>query len=150
KGAKTFLTRRLATFGGNAGILTKLHAEDMTAPFSGRDEMTKAKLVRKQGGTAHSEKAVDNGLFWIIRHQRDDGGWSLDTSGQCHEGGCPPRPAMQSDTGATGLALLPLLGAGHIHTVKTRYQANVRFGLNWLIEHQQPNGDLHIGGSPLS
>ena len=53
-----------------------------------------------------------------LRHQRNDGGWSLDTSP------VPGQPAarrtdrriVESDTAATGLALLPLLGAGHIHT----------------------------------
>jgi hypothetical protein len=150
KDPKATLTRRLSNLGGKAGLLTVLHSEDMTAPFSGRDPMTKAKMVRREGGTVRSEKAVDDGLDWIVRHQRPDGAWSLDTSGQCQNGGCPPRLAMTSDTGATGLALLPLLGAGHIHTVKTRYQANVRTGLNWLVECQQATGEMFTGGDPLS
>ena len=149
KGAKAPLTRKLSNLGGKAGLLTTLHSEDMTAPFSGRDAMTKANLVRREGGTVHSEKAVDNALAWIVRHQRADGGWSLDTSGQCQGAGCPPRQAMTSDAAATGLALLPLLGAGHIHTVKTRYQANIRHGLSWLLDNQQGSGELFIGGDPL-
>jgi hypothetical protein len=52
---------------------------------------------------------------------------------------------MESDTAATGLALLPLLGAGYCHTVKSRYQDSVRRGLAWLVEHQQPDGNLFIG-----
>jgi hypothetical protein len=150
KSTKAAPTRRLSSLGGKAGALTLLHAEDMTAPFSGRDPLTKAKMVRREGGTARSEKAVDNGLDWIVRHQRPDGAWSLDTSGQCQGAGCPPRMAMIADTGATGLALLPLLGAGHIHTVKTRYQANIRTGLGWLLECQQPTGEMFTGGDPLS
>ena len=35
-----------------------MHVEDMTAPFSGRDPDTKAKLVRREGGSIASEKAV--------------------------------------------------------------------------------------------
>jgi hypothetical protein len=150
KDPKATLNRRLTNFGGKAGVLTVLHSEDMTAPFAGRDPLTKAKMVRREGGTVRSEKAVDNGLDWIVRHQRADGAWSLDTSGQCQGDGCPPRMAMHSDTGATGLALLPLLGAGHIHTVKTRYQANVRTGLTWLLECQQATGEMFTGGDPLS
>ena len=46
--------------------------------------------------------------------------------------------------------MLPLLGAGHIHTVKSRYQQNVRKGVDWLVEHQNPAGDLFIGGDRMS
>src|SRR5262249_10190691 len=79
---------------GLSGIATRLHAEDMSAPFSGRDPAMKAKLVRREGGTVHSEKAVQDGLDWIVRHQRSDGGWSLNTRGQCHGDGCPDRGSM--------------------------------------------------------
>jgi hypothetical protein len=104
-------------------------------------------MVRREGGTVQSEKAVEDGLDWMVRHQRPDGGWSLNFHAQCRGNGCPPQSAMESDTAATGLALLPLLGAGHIHTVKSRYQANVRQGIDWLIAHQQPTGELFIGGA---
>lgn len=127
-------------------MIAPMHFEDMTAPFSGRDEATRAKLVRREGGTIHSEKAVEDGLHWLIRHQRADGSWSLNFQDSCHEGGCPPQEAMETQTGATGLALLPLLGAGHIHNKKTRYQINVRQGLDWLVANQQINGDLWIVG----
>ena len=30
---------------------TRLHTEDMTAPFSGRSGPTKAQLIRREGGT---------------------------------------------------------------------------------------------------
>jgi hypothetical protein len=62
----------------------------------------------------------------------------------------PRADRLESDTAATGLALLPLLGAGHIHTEKSRYQGNVRKALDWLVSHQQPNGDLFVGGGPLT
>ncbi|MGO9596754.1 MAG: hypothetical protein ACLP7Q_01905 [Isosphaeraceae bacterium] len=51
---------------------------------------------------------------------------------------------------ATGLALLPMLGAGYIHTVKCRHQDSVRRGLQWLVQHQQPSGDLFVGGPGIS
>ena len=112
-------------------------AETISAPFSGRDGLTRAKLLRREGGTAKSEKSVDDGLDWIVRHQRADGSWSLNFHDQCQAEPCPFQPARtQSDTAATGLALLPLLGAGHIHTVKCRHQDAVRRGLEWLTAHQ--------------
>lgn len=119
----------------------------LTAPFSGRSSAQRAKLVRREGGSVESEKAVERGLDWIVRHQNPNGSWSLDTNPRCaKKHPCPHRPAMQSDTAATGLALLPLLGAGHSHTDPGRYQANVRRGLDWIVHHQKPNGDLYVGG----
>ena len=114
-------------------------AESISAPFAGRQGLTRAKLLRREGGTARSEKSVDDGLDWIVRHQRADGSWSLNFHDQCQASPCPFQLARtQSDTAATGLALLPLLGAGHIHTVKCRYQESVRRGLEWLTAHQLP------------
>jgi len=130
--------------GSGVGGGLAIHTEGLTAPFSGRQGMVKAKLLRREGGTVRSEKAVEDGLDWLIRHQQLDGGWSLNFQGRCSGQGCPGQASMESEAAATGLALLPLLGAGHIHTAKTRYQSNVRKGLDWLVEHQQPNGELNI------
>ena len=81
-----------------------------------------------------------------MRHQRADGSWSLNFHDQCQASAVPvPVARIESDTAATGLALLPLLGAGHIHTVKSRYQDSVRRGLEWLTAHQNADGDLFIG-----
>ncbi len=117
----------------------------VTAPFSGRQGLTRARLVRREGGTAQSEKSVEDGLDWLVRHQRVDGSWSLNYHEQCQGNVCPHRPVLESDTGATGLALLPLLGAGYIHTVKSRHQDSVRRGIAWLVDHQQADGNLFIG-----
>ena len=118
--------------------------------FAGRSGAMKAKLLLKEGGTKESERAVELGLEWLARHQRPDGGWSLDTSGQCSKAGCPPRMAMESNTGATGLALLPFLGAGHTHVDKGRYQTTIRRGLAWLMKVQRGSGELYTGGSGIS
>ena len=133
---------------GLASSINLPHSEDLTAPFSGRgDPKLKARLLRREGGTVHSEKAVEEGLAWIIRHQGQDGGWALNFQGQCNgPGGCPAHDVAESESAATGLALLPLLGAGHIHTVKSRYQPNIRGGLDWLLKHQQADGALLSGG----
>lgn len=117
----------------------------VTAPFAGRQALARARLVRREGGTARSEQAVEDGLDWIVRHQRPDGSWGLNFRDQCHDGGCPQGAVMNSDTAATGLALLPLLGAGQIHTVKCRHQSAVRLGVFWLVKHQQRDGNLFVG-----
>jgi hypothetical protein len=125
-------------------------ADDITAPFSGRQGLDRAQLVRREGGTVHSEKAVEDGLAWIVRHQRADGSWSLNFQEQCGANACPRQPAIETDTAATGLALLPLLGAGYIHNVKCRHQDSVRRAIEWLVGHQQPNGDMFVGGPGIS
>ena len=102
-------------------------------------------MVLREGGTAKSEKSVEDGIAWLVRHQRADGAWSLNYAEQCQGGGCTHTQVMESDTAATGLALLPLLGAGYSHTVKSKYQDSVRRGIDWLVENQQPNGNLFIG-----
>lgn len=144
--APDLATEQVRVPGKGKGMAMALHVEGLSAPFSGRQGMARAKLVRREGGTVRSEKAVEDGLDWLVRHQRPDGSWALNFHGQCQGAGCPEQFCLESETAATGLALLPLLGAGHIHTVKTRYQANVRKGLEWLVEHQQTSGELYING----
>ena len=141
----TLLTELSISGSGKAGPHFPALADHITAPFSGRSGLDRAVLVRREGGTVHSEKAVEEGLAWIVRHQRANGSWSLNFQEQCQAQGCPSQHVMDSDTAATGLALLPLLGAGYIHTVKCRHQDAVRRGIEALVQHQQPNGDLFTG-----
>jgi hypothetical protein len=127
------------------GIALPNLATSIVAPFSGRSGLSRAKLVRREGGSAKSEQSVEDGLDWLVRHQREDGSWGLNFQDHCQGAPCPAQTAMESDTAATGLALLPLLGAGYVHTVKSKHQEAVRRGLEWLVEHQQPDGDLFVG-----
>lgn len=119
----------------------------LMVPFSGRGVEEKARLVRREGGTKESEKAVERGLDWIARHQRPDGAWSLDTNPFCQGTPCPGFNTSVSDAAATGLALLPLLGAGHSHTQPGRYQKSIERGLAWLVKNQKPSGEIFTGGS---
>ena len=124
-------------------------AENISVPFTGRQGSNRAKLLQREGGTAGSEKSVADGLDWIVRHQRSDGSWSLDYHEQCRAPTCrPERPSTKSDTAATGLALLSLLGAGHNHVVNDQYQLPVQRGLKWLTSHQSSDGDLFVGQRP--
>jgi hypothetical protein len=118
-----------------------------TVPFTGRSGAAKAKLLIREGGTKESEKAVEIGLDWISRHQNPDGSWSLDVRNRCTAVPCPGEAAQISDSGATGLALLPFLGAGHTHRDKGRYRGTIERGLIWLIRTQRPDGAIDPGGS---
>ncbi len=90
---------------------------------------------------------VADGLDWLVRHQFDDGSWSLSASthpdcrGQCTND--PPFwvSSAQGRTAATGLALLPLIGSGSSPT-QGPYRAQVCKGINLLMAMQWPNGSL--------
>jgi len=77
KGGTTLLTELSISGGGKAGPHFPGLADQIMAPFSGRSGLDRAQLVRREGGTVHSEKAVEEGLAWIVRHQRPNGSWSL-------------------------------------------------------------------------
>jgi hypothetical protein len=90
------------------------------------------------GGTDDARQAIRRGLDWLKRVQLSDGRWEL------HQG-YPDAgsPTIKSDTGATGLALLSLLGDGHTHRSGDFIETMDR-GLKWLRQIQDPaTGDLH-------
>ncbi len=114
--------------------------------LSGRGN--RAGLVARYGGTPASEKAVAAALKWLAMHQCPDGGWSFDLTrvptcrGQCRNSG---REA-EARIAATGLALLPFLGAGQTHKTG-KYTTTVKNGLYFLVSHMKvaPKGNLMTG-----
>jgi hypothetical protein len=97
--------------------------------LGGRGTEARAKLVKSGGGTKESERAVELGLAWLARHQNPDGSWSFQHG--------PDDPGyLDCPTGATGLALLALLGAGHTHKEGV-YRSQVNLGLKYLIDHME-------------
>ena len=99
--------------------------------LDGRGPQTRANLVQSGGGTRQSERAVEMGLRWLVVHQRDDGSWNFDhTKSRC-KGLCRNPGKESSTTAATGLALLPFLGAGYTHA-DGPYQEDVKRGLYYL------------------
>lgn len=115
--------------------------------FGQRSAKNRASAVRRQGGSKLSEKAVELGLEWLAKHQSEDGRWSLhnfhtagDCMGQCNSTG------RNSDTAATGLALLPFLGAGYTQR-RGEYKRTVESGLLWLVTDQLENGSFRNSAS---
>ncbi len=90
-----------------------------------------------------TEEAIELGLVYLAGQQLPSGGWSLQLAGD------EPNPAglggatIRSDTAATGLGLLSFLGAGYHHR-GDKYSDVVRQGLQFLLDHQRPDGDLFI------
>ena len=112
--------------------------------FTLRQGDTRKQYIELFGGTEETEKAVNRGLVWITQHQNADGSWSLNHFNENCKGKHPDCNGLggeASNTAATGLALLPLLAAGNTH-VDGEYAKQVAAGLQWLIDHQKPDGEL--------
>lgn len=106
--------------------------------LAGRTERAKAGSLDKVGSKDDIKRAVSSGLAWVVRQQREGGNWQL------HAGGYPDPGSrtFRTDTGATALALLALLGDGHTHR-DGDYQEEVAKGLRWLRGAQKVDGDFH-------
>ncbi len=94
----------------------------------------RGELLKAQGGTEKTEQAVSQGLSWLSRQQKPDGHWEL------HQG-YPDAGQLRTSTGATALALLTFLGAGHTHQ-EGLYKDKVARGLKWLRGVQKKGGPL--------
>jgi hypothetical protein len=122
-------------------------AAQATAAYAARRGPARAAAVRGRGGSAASEAAVERGLAWLALHQADDGSWRFDLSGCRCDDGCSHAGTIGSTTAATGLALLPFLGAGHTQ-LDGVYQETVSRGLYYLVSRLRPTprgGDLCEG-----
>jgi hypothetical protein len=108
--------------------------------YAGRQTGARGKSLGAQGGNEASERAVKLGLKWLAEHQAENGSWSF------AHGPDDPGQLGGATTGATGLALLAFLGAGHTHRVvkgQNEYRTNVNRGLNYLIGQVKKGKDGH-------
>jgi hypothetical protein len=117
-----------------------------------------AKGRASQGSTQGTEKAVLEGLRWLMRHQNADGSWGGEEFvSHCTPGRpcIPPEHAMTShfNEGLTGMALLCFLGAGFTHDSKQnmvdtamgkRYFLGevIKKGLIYLRDKQREDGSF--------
>lgn len=99
--------------------------------LEGRSDQLRATLAGKRGGTPASEEAVALGLAWLAAHQHKNGSWHFDHRGDACDGQCDNPGTAGTTTGATALALLPFLGAGHTHQ-HGEYKEVVKQGLYYL------------------
>lgn len=116
--------------------------------IGGRSEQARSALVGKRGGTPGSENAVAMGLAWLAAHQNQNGSWHFDHRGQACQGQCDPPGTAGTTTGATALALLPFLGAGHTHQ-QGEYREVVKQGLYYLQGRMRrtPHGGDFLEGT---
>ena len=141
--------------GGTAiGVGTTGH-HGLRPGFAGR-RLGGGKTGRGGGATQGTEKAVLEGLRWLVRHQKPDGSWGIlslksicDTDKPCFD----PKESYteHADEGLTAMALLCFLGAGYSHESKQdlvdtarakRYKIGevVKNGLTWLVKRQNDQG----------
>ena len=115
--------------------------------FEGRTQEARVRLAATGGATPHSEAAVEAGLVWLAAHQRADGSWRLlHQVGACD---CRNEGLRESSTGATGLSLLPFLGAGYTH-LRGPYHEVIQNGFDYLIRKMVDTphgGDLQEGAN---
>jgi hypothetical protein len=85
-----------------------------------------------------TEEAIELGLAFLARYQKEDGSWSLDQFSR-FDG----RPTMVSDSAASGLAVMAFQGAGYTHT-QFKYKEALRAAIDFLVRHQDKNGDYYF------
>jgi hypothetical protein len=101
-------------------------------------------------GVKGTERSIATALLWLAHHQSTDGSWSLhDYTRQCKDKTCAGQSDISSDAGATALGLLPFLAAGQTHSSKGTYKDTIGKGIDWLIKHQQPDGNLAKGSRQM-
>lgn len=107
--------------------------------LSGRGMAGQVALIEREGGTEFSEKCVTNALKWLASHQMPDGGWSFNhaLSPGCHGQCRSPGKLADARNAATGLALLPFLGAGQTHKNSKKYKSTINNGLYYLVNHMR-------------
>lgn len=106
------------------------------------DAKSRAALAKQGGGTDASEAAVAAALKWFAQHQNEDGSWNFDHRvGPC-QGRCgDPGAKSKATLAATGMALLPFLGAGQTPK-QGQYKQQVAAGLYYLGSNMEitPHG----------
>jgi hypothetical protein len=118
-------------------IPSETAASILSNGLRGRRGEQKADLLRRGGGSAETEDAVEQGLIWLSKQQRSDGSWSL--KGPYDDGG-----VHENTVAATGMALNAFLGAGY-HQLEGKYAGNVQRGLRYLLSLQNDQGFFTTG-----
>jgi len=112
------------------------------------DQERKDEAIRRYGGTAESQKAVERALRWLADMQERDGRWSAvrfdagngpaETDAKIADRRLAGR---KSDTGVSALVILALLGNGNSLS-SGPYSAQVDRAVRWLISKQAADGSL--------
>jgi hypothetical protein len=122
-------------------------AQAQPSIYAGRTAANRPQVAQQRGGSPATERAVQNGLDWLVRHQAEDGHWSDRCLGpgartRCTKPGVCSAPGAHFPTAQTGLALLALQGGGHYYANGAPHSVSVKRGLEWLVSQQAADGCL--------
>ena len=123
--------------------------------YAARTQPKTSEWLAERGGTVESQKAVEDGLNWLARHQGDGGHWGSDCLGMGADSRCDQKapcegPGDAYDVGVSGLALLAFQAAGHYYFNGQKYSDNVAKGLGYLVEMQASDGSIVGPKNPTS
>ena len=111
--------------------------------FGGRGTGMRKAMLGRYGGTKATERAVAAALYWLAKHQMNDGSWSLQKyTTKCTDKSCTGTGSADSLSGGTAMGLLPFLAAGQTQATNGPFQNTIRAGVYWLMAHQKADGDL--------
>lgn len=120
----------------------RLQAAFAGTGVEGRRPRDRQQVAMARGGTIESERAVEDALDWLARHQLPNGAWSLEHAGGACNGRCANNGSHERfDPAATGLSLLAFLGAGYTHQ-EGKHRETVRRGVYHLLQilEETPQG----------
>jgi uncharacterized protein YfaP (DUF2135 family) len=122
--------------------------------YDKRTRGDRGQWIGQYGGSTTSEEAVAEGLRWLARHQDDDGSWSSRCLGNQRPPSKCEADAPCSGAGGTyemahtGLAILAFQAGGHYYFNNNTYSEVVRAALDWMVDHQRPDGALVGSANP--
>ncbi len=111
---------------------TKVNSAAIGLALKGREAGTRQALLKKYGGTAATEGAVEAGLEWLVKQQKTDGTWSL--TGPYEFGA-----SSENVPAATAMALLAFQGHGETPR-EGKHAAVVAKGWKALLKLQRQDG----------
>ncbi len=91
-------------------------------------------------GEPTTEASIQLGLEFLARYQTQQGNWTL---GGFDVGSRQKIMQLESDTAATGLAVLAFQGAGFNHR-EFKYASQLDRAIQWLLDNQSENGGLYV------
>jgi hypothetical protein len=136
-------------WGGGDGTGIGVQSGAGKGSFGNRNGGGRKLMVKRHGGSAATESAVEKALRWLAYHQEADGHWEVDKflSNKEYRYGGSAGMSSKYVPGITGLATLAFLGAGHSTRIG-QYKDNVKRAVAWMLSQQGPDGDFTAKFNP--